>query len=145
MNTIFAKKSDDADKIKTDAQIETKNISKKSLAMGVSDDEKNAPTNSNENVEECLKLSIQDIIKVIPTGTVDKPNSDLIDTHTEWRWRFYDINGRKLIEMSCKYPNKPRSFMNNKGEWSDDTNESELTLFNKFVTKTSYYYVSHSC
>jgi hypothetical protein len=109
------------------------------------------PTKSNNNKvdqidqnENCVCLSIHDIKKSIPTNTISSPDIKLSKTHTEWRWRFFNINGRKLIEMSCKHPNKKRSFMDTSGEWTNDQNEDEIIAFEEFIQKTMYYYAQNN-
>lgn len=97
--------------------------------------------NNDNTSSQCL--SIDEIKKTIPPNAINQPRPDLITTHTEWRWRFFNINGRKLIEMSCKHPNKPRTFMDISGIWSI-TDENELIEFEKFIQQQSYYYVKNT-
>ena len=63
---------------------------------------------------------------------------DLQKTHTEWRWRFFDIKGRKLIEISKQNPNENRIYMDNMGKWISFTLDNS---WDQYVVDIKYCYV----
>ncbi len=74
----------------------------------------------------------------IPQGYVCEQNMVLAMTHVEWRWRFFNINGRKTVEISKKYPNKQRLFSKKKtGEWIEF---EEDCSWNEYIVKEYFYY-----
>ena len=84
-----------------------------------------------------ISLSRNDILEAIPFGSVAVEDTILQKTHTEWRWRFFNINGRKLIEISKKNPCSIRFFLNRDGKWM---NYDDKNIFDMFMTDTLYYY-----
>ena len=97
--------------------------------------------NKDGDNKQCL--SIRDIKKSIPPNAIKKPMPNLAKTHTEWRWRFFNIDGRKLIEMSCMHPDQKRTFMDADGNWIN-TNEDELIKFEEFIHDVMYYYAENT-
>lgn len=96
-------------------------------------------TDSDDNDESQVILSHQDIIKNIPKGAINQPNPILQKTHTEWRWRFFDLEGRKLVEISKLDPKKGRTYMDNTGKWIKYTLvENE---WDKFLVESKYCYI----
>ena len=91
-----------------------------------------------ENNESCMVLSIQDIMKSIPPSATKSPSQHMQQTHTEWRWRFFDLRGRKLIEISMMHPKSKRVYMNNTGSWTEYTLGKE---WDEFLVDTRYCYV----
>jgi hypothetical protein len=94
-----------------------------------------------DGYENQMILSLQDIINSIPSNSVKGPNSNLQKTHTEWRWRFFDIKGRKLIEISKLPPSSPdtqRIYMDNTGNWVKYTLKGN---WNQFLIDTRYCYI----
>lgn len=98
----------------------------------------------NTNLDTYIVLSFNDIIQSIPKNSVKIQNPDLWITHTEWRWRFFDLNGRKLIEISklpqssaSGYPTK-RLYMDNTGKWSESTLKG---YWDQFLVDSWFYYV----
>jgi hypothetical protein len=84
-----------------------------------------------------MSLALEDIMKAIPTNATKLPDSKLQSTHTEWRWRFFDLKGRKLIEISQKKPNEERLYMDNKGKWTKFNLKGD---WDKFLTDIRYSY-----
>ena len=83
------------------------------------------------------KLSATDIKKIIPDNAVDEINQNLQLTHIEWRWRFFNINKRKLIEISKKSYTDDRLYVDNSGAWI----RYQMTdKYDKYVIRTLYYY-----
>lgn len=87
-----------------------------------------------------MVLSIQDISQSIPQKSYRKPNPDLQSTHTEHRWRFFNLKGRKLVEISVKVPGKERIYVDNKGRWIGFRLKGN---WDQFLTDTIYYYAEN--
>ena len=83
-------------------------------------------------------MSLNDIIKSIPPNSIKRPNTYLQTSHTEWRWRFFEIKGRKLVEISKKHPNGERIYMNNMGKWISNLELNDN--WDQFLTDTKYFY-----
>lgn len=82
-------------------------------------------------------LSERNLLSSIPTGAIECENCSLKNTCTEWRWRFFNINEKKMVEISKRHPDGQQLFINNNGKWIkyiDDNN------WNNFLTKIIYYY-----
>lgn len=95
-------------------------------------------TNANNSDDDNFVLHIEDIKKQIPANSTSKENTNLQKTHTEWRWRFFNVNGRKLIEITRKYPNKDRDYIDNTGKWIKYVLDN---CWDKYVIQTNYYYI----
>jgi hypothetical protein len=95
-------------------------------------------TNVNDSEDGNFVLYIEDIKKQIPANSTSKPNTDLQKSHTEWRWRFFNVNGRKLIEITRKYPNKDRDYIDNTGKWIKYVLDD---CWDKYVVQTNYCYI----
>lgn len=85
-------------------------------------------------------LDLKDIVQSIPQTATKQPDSNLSKTCVEWRWRFYNINNRKMIEISKKEPNKERIYMNNSSKWTEYNLDDS---FDKFIVDTHYCYVKY--
>ncbi len=90
-----------------------------------------------------ITLKMDDVINSIPQDSFDKPNIQLQQTNTEWRWRLFDINDRKVIEITYKHPNKPRMYKDNQGNWIEYTLDKEW-IWDKYLTYSKYYYSTSS-
>jgi hypothetical protein len=118
-NTIFAKQSD-------------KKINKDHV-------DSFSETNDTTIVEEQhMVLSLQDILESIPKNASSEPSPDNSKTHTEWRWRFFNLNGRKLVEISKLSPGEDRIYMDNTGKWSTYSLKKD---WDQYITETKYCYV----
>ena len=98
-------------------------------------------TDSDDNDDSQVILSYQDIIKNIPKEAINQPNLILQKTHTEWRWRFFDLKGRKLVEISKLEPNKDRTYMDNTGKWVKYT---LVGGWDQFLIESKYCYIISS-
>jgi len=85
-----------------------------------------------------MMLSLEDIKKSIPQNALSQPDSNLQLTRTEWRWRFFNFNGRQLIEISWKEPNTDRVYVDNTGRWINYSLDKE---WEKYITNAKYFYV----
>lgn len=84
-------------------------------------------------------LDNEQVLSTIPTSAVKKPNNDLLlKGSTEWRWRIFNFDGKKKIEMSYYNINmKSRMYFNNNGEWVErDISEK----YDKYVIDSFFYY-----
>ncbi|VBB18534.1 hypothetical protein YASMINEVIRUS_997 [Yasminevirus sp. GU-2018] len=96
--------------------------------------------NSVERSEyaDMMVLSLEDIKRSVPPNASKVPLPEMQKTHTEWRWRFYNIEGRKMVEISKRDPNKNRVFIDNTGRW---INFSLDASWDKYVVDTRHCYV----
>ena len=85
------------------------------------------------------KLSYDSIIENIPEPHFKSripANKDLI----EWRWRFYNINNKKIVEISYYNPKtNERTYINSKGEYVKRDIPKELEVF---IIEEYYYYTN---
>lgn len=125
MTSIFSKKNLDR------AIKQKKTDQNKSLT----DDEQN--NNQHSEYADVMSLALDDIKKTIPHNATNIPDKELQKTHTEWRWRFYDINNRKMVEISKQELNKDRIFINNTGHWVTHSLDSSL---DKYIVDSRYCY-----
>jgi len=98
------------------------------------------PSNILESVKEepRIILSYDELIKTIPfKNIVYHQDVNLLDTHTEWMWKFYNINNRQVVVISKKDPNKEKLYMRNNGEWGEHIDEH---LYEKYIVITLYCY-----
>ena len=91
---------------------------------------------TNETCETYKIFNIKDIEESIPKSASSTRLSPIPPNVTEWRWRFFQIGQRKLIEISL-YENNIRSYI--------DYNGNVITYdldpsWDAFVTKTLYAY-----
>jgi hypothetical protein len=92
----------------------------------------------NDDIKsEKIPLSREYIYKSIPNNASNKPDLNLVKTQIEHRWRFFNINNRKLVEISIKHPNKERLYINSTGEWTSFVLDSKWDMY---VTSAKYYY-----
>ena len=94
-------------------------------------------SDNTEQKNTNLILSINDINKSIPLSASDKPNAILSTTHIEHRWRFFNINNKKLIEITVKHPKQPRKYINKSGEWIEYNLDDN---WNMYLSYAKYYY-----
>jgi hypothetical protein len=143
MSTIFSKKTNHKE-----ASTKTENSSVNKIKPSQVKNEKTNNNmidsisdndNQNKSVDQVMVLSLADIKKSIPHDAHTTAQPNLMKTHVEWRWRFFDIKGRKMIEISRVSPNTKRVYIDNKGEW---TNDSGLDAsWDQYVVETRYSYV----
>ena len=105
-------------------------------------DTSNAPVSEDKiRSDKCanvVRLVYGDIKNTIPVQSTSSVDLEKQKTHTEWRWVFYTINGRKMIEISKKDPNKNRTFIDNTGLWINFPLDTSL---DKYIVDAYYYYV----
>ena len=84
-----------------------------------------------------ITFTYKQLCNSIPSFAIDKYDDQLITTHIEHRWRFFNINSRKLVEITVKHPNKERKYINSCGEWVEFNLDS---IWEKYITSSKYYY-----
>lgn len=91
-----------------------------------------------ENITTKKILSKEEILSSIPIDSFDHEKKDLQENKTEYRWRILNIEniGNEIIEISIKYPNKNRLYLNQSGEWIEYDSQN----YDKYVVKSYYYY-----
>jgi hypothetical protein len=118
----------------------TKMINRLNIIDSVSDnnvEDDNEEMDDNYTDTDQMILYIDDIKNSIPPDAVDTPNAKLQKTHTEIRWRFFNLKGRKLIEISKKKHNGERIYVDNTGKW---INYELKGNWNQFLIGSKYYY-----
>jgi hypothetical protein len=94
----------------------------------------------NTAAEPDNKLTIDNINKSIPTHAINEQNIELLKTHIEHRWRFFNINNRKLVEISVKHPDKDRLYVNSSGSWINFNLDPKYDVY---VTSAKYCYTQN--
>jgi hypothetical protein len=94
------------------------------------------PKSKKEN-EEINKVKLSEIKKNIPNDYQTEPDNIKQFHMIEWRWRILEVKGKIVLELSHKYPNLPRTFMNTKGKWIHYNLEPE---YDKKVLERYYVY-----
>lgn len=84
-----------------------------------------------------ITLKMEELQEAIPSNSYDQPNVEYAKTHTEWRWRFFEIGDRRYVEITYKHPDKSRVYKNNHGEWITCELDDK---WNKYVRYSKYYY-----
>lgn len=92
-----------------------------------------------EHKEDPNLLTKENVMKLIPPNAFHLSQSNLAETLTEWRWRFFEFPDRenKTIEMSFKKPSGPRLYVTSDGKWVEREIDQSL---NEFVTEQYYSY-----
>jgi hypothetical protein len=96
--------------------------------------------NQNQNTSICTILNSYDLNNMIPKSATTQRQNVIPNNTIEWRWRFFNINNRKLIEISYLDSN------NNKRIYTDYTgNKIEYDIdckWDVYLTKVLYAYAS---
>jgi len=135
--SIFTKGEEIKSRKNKDKQKSDK-ANKKRNVDSLSDSDDCDDINDYDSVQ--MILSFQDIIRNIPNTAVKTPDSNLKKTHTEWRWRFFDLKGRKLVEISKLQPNEERTYMDNTGKWIKYNLKGN---WDQFLVDTRYCYIKN--
>ena len=98
----------------------------------------NDNTNTN-NYDESIILKKSDIIDSLPNGASTYKMENIELGTIEWRWRFFNIDGRKMIEISYE-DGKKRIYTDRKGNRIEKNNEID-TFWDKYLVKILYAYV----
>jgi hypothetical protein len=94
-------------------------------------------SDNDDHISPVFTLTQENIYKSIPKSAVNNPDKKLETTHIEHRWRFFNINNRKLIEMSIKHPENNRKYINSSGMWINYNLDSK---WDKYLILSKYYY-----
>jgi hypothetical protein len=86
------------------------------------------------------KLCYQSIIENIPEPYYKKPDIIKRKELIEWRWRFYNIENKKIAEISFYDPtSNKRLYVNSVGDYVErDIPE----IYNQYIIDEYYYYSS---
>lgn len=83
-------------------------------------------------------IYVEDVFSTIPKNSTTIRDIKLIKNHTEWRWRFYQFNKLKKVEISNISPtSSKRLYLNNNGIWVERIIDPK---YDKYIIKTYYYY-----
>lgn len=93
---------------------------------------KQSELNRTEN-----RIRKKDISNMLPDGCVKSKDTCKKNNMIEFRWKMYSIRNNTYIEISKKYPKKPRVYLNKYGKWSESYIDK---LFNSYCTEKYYYY-----
>jgi hypothetical protein len=135
---IFKKKDPDASNINA----ENNNVSMNPNIYPNMNMNPNANTNTSTNMVQTdyFVLDKKYIESLIPEGASEKKIEILPKDVTEWRWRFFKIGERKLVEMSY-YDGTNRIYVDSSGNM---INYDLDPLWDKYVVKTLYCYFKNS-
>ena len=86
-----------------------------------------------------ISLNKLEIINSIPFTATDDENTELCNTHTEWRWRIFKLPNKQneFIEISYKNPGGKRLFINKNGQWIESNMSTE---YDKYIVEQYYDY-----
>jgi hypothetical protein len=83
------------------------------------------------------KLSHNLLIESIPPDAFDNKQPEFIGEKIEWRWRFLEIYGKKLVEISYLPIEGERKYIDIYGKWVE---RNINPVFDQYVVKKHYYY-----
>lgn len=88
-------------------------------------------------------LDFKDITTNIPKNASKKRRSDNTNCtdYVEWRWRFFNIEGRKMVEISYKTKNGSRIYTDYTGKTISYDLDSKWDVY---VVNTLYAYTTKS-
>lgn len=106
---------------------------KKSIFKKMDDNPNSADSNTNTHTI----LDSAELMEAIPKYATPS-KQPILNNQIEWRWRFFEIGSKKLIEMSYADKSDKRIFIDHTGDpIFYDMDES----WDKYVVKTLYAYV----
>lgn len=88
-----------------------------------------------ESVQPIIKR--EQLMEIIPPNTYDRPNSEMIAHMIEWRWRFFNIDGHDFVEMSQKYHDNDRLYVDGNGNLCKKTIGDE---WDQYIIDEKYFY-----
>ena len=88
-------------------------------------------------------LSRKEVANMIPHDCLREPDTELLKSKTEWRWRIFKFpdNVREIVEISFKPPDQGRVYIDKKGEWVNSEVSKEFDIY---VTSEYYHYTSNA-
>uniref|UniRef100_A0A6C0EET1 Uncharacterized protein n=1 Tax=viral metagenome TaxID=1070528 RepID=A0A6C0EET1_9ZZZZ len=91
----------------------------------------------SELPKEEFRLTKEYLEGTIPDNCVNEEDKNLASIATEWRWRFFKIGEKSVVEISKKKCNEEREYLNKYGQWvkSDIGNK-----YDNYITKVLYNY-----
>jgi hypothetical protein len=99
---------------------------------------------SDSNINNTMGIAKVDIIGCIPDLTINKKDIEKRKYMLEMRWRLYKIpindcmiEDKEVVEISIKYPDSTRLFINTKGKWIPKKISNK---YKKYMTEIYYHY-----
>lgn len=85
------------------------------------------------------KLTLEQLLSVVPKDNYSAPQEHLAKTKVEWRWRVFKLNNKTYVEISHKKQNNNRLYLvPEECKWAERDVPSS---FDKYVKKEVYAYV----
>lgn len=114
---------------------------KKSIFRKATDDSQNQLINgnqpsTNESYNQHTVLDRNDLLSTIPDEATEVEREPQ-QNEVAWRWRFFNINDRRMIEISYIEPGKSRVYLDYAG---NKTQFNIHSSWDQYVTRTLYYY-----
>jgi hypothetical protein len=94
---------------------------------------------SSSDMDE-LSISKNILDDMIPKVAKNEPDSNMTNTHTEWRWRIFKFKKSNNVEISKKEPNEKRLFKNRCNQWVTYDNKDYDEKFKQYLVKSYYIY-----
>ncbi len=86
------------------------------------------------------KLTYTNILETIPKKSQKQPTPDWKKDYSyEWRWRFLEMKGKYILELSRQDRDDNRMYFNKYGEW---VKKKVNSLYDNYVVEEYYYYVT---
>ena len=86
------------------------------------------------------KLCYQTIIDSLPDPNFKEPNLQWRTKAVEWRWRFYKIGDKKVVEMSFLEPNSnERIYVDKNNNYIKSTISNE---YDNYLVEEYYFYTN---
>jgi len=97
--------------------------------------------NINNSSDLCKKLTLTNVIEIIPKGSIKKPLDNWRNLkNTEWRWRIMKFSNKITVEISCCHKkDNIRKYFNKEGKWLIREIPS---LYDEYVIDQYYYYTN---
>jgi hypothetical protein len=92
-----------------------------------------------KNNKSQIILVEEELLSLIPKEATNYQNIELAKIMVEWRWRIFDIPGKKnkMVEISYQNVKNPRMYMDKYGKWVERVVSDE---FDKYVVQSYYCY-----
>ena len=95
----------------------------------------NMNMNMNTNNNNII-LDRNYLLSTIPDEATEVMRNQL-PNEVMWRWRFFEVSGRRMIEISYAEPDQPRIYIDYEG---NNTHYKMDMSWDQYVTKVLYYY-----
>lgn len=105
----------------------------------VTDNKDNKSAENNDSNVNTVDMKL--MLDTIPAGCVTKQNVESAKTKCEWRWLFYKINNRYVVELSYQDVNHVRLYLSGSGKWISE-DQKKLDKYKQYIVKELYYYTN---